>query len=187
MSLDSVRLLPAREMPLDAEAVREFRRRFRTRFEGDPNRTTIYRSVSEGLAPAGIEFYLPLFFEQTATLLDYLPANAVIVRDAALPAALDKAWSGIATRYEDRRHDIERPVLAPAELFVEPRELEAKLEGFSSITLEAFKADTTLGTGGRGGAQLPDRRSRASCGSTRGRSTRSPPWMAFLRSSTGAY
>jgi transcription-repair coupling factor (superfamily II helicase) len=145
-SLDSVRLLPAREMPLDADSVREFRRRFRTRFEGDPTRTTIYRSVSEGLAPAGIEFYLPLFFDQTATLLDYLPANAVIVHDAALPAALDKAWNSIETRYEDRRHDIERPVLAPAELFTEPRELEAKLEGFSSITLEAFKADTTLGT-----------------------------------------
>ncbi|HEV2271814.1 MAG TPA: transcription-repair coupling factor [Steroidobacteraceae bacterium] len=144
-ALESVRLLPAREMPLDAEAVKEFRRRFRTRFEGDPNRTLIYRSVSEGLAPAGIEFYLPLFFEQTATLLDYLPANAVIVHDAALPAALAKSWSGIATRYEDRRHDIERPVLAPAELFVEPRELEARLDGFSSITLEAFKADTTLG------------------------------------------
>jgi transcription-repair coupling factor (superfamily II helicase) len=143
--LESVRLLPAREMPLDPEAVREFRRRFRTRFEGDPSRTTIYRGVSEGLAPAGIEFYLPLFFEQTATLLDYLPANAVIVRDAALPAALERAWSGIAARYEDRRHDIERPVLAPAELFMEPPELEAKLDGFASVTLEAFKADTTLG------------------------------------------
>jgi transcription-repair coupling factor (superfamily II helicase) len=144
-ALESVRLLPAREMPLDPEAVREFRRRFRTRFEGDPNRTTIYRGVSEGLAPAGIEFYLPLFFEQTATLLDYLPANAVIVHDAALPAALERAWSGIGARYEDRRHDIERPVLAPAELFMEPRELAAKLDAFASITLEAFKADTTLG------------------------------------------
>ncbi len=143
-ALDSVRLLPAREMPLDPEAVKEFRRRFRTRFEGDPSRTTVYRGVSEGLAPAGIEFYLPIFFEQTATLLDYLPANAVIVRDAALSAALERAWSGIGMRYEDRRHDIERPVLAPAELFVEPRELEARLEGFSSVTLEAFKADTTL-------------------------------------------
>jgi transcription-repair coupling factor (superfamily II helicase) len=147
-ALDSVRLLPAREMPLDTEAVKEFRRRFRTRFEGDPNRTTIYRGVSEGLAPAGIEFYLPLFFEQTATLLDYLPANAVIVSDAALPAALEKAWHDIAIRYEDRRHDIERPLLAPAELFIEPDELAAKLDGFSSITLEAFKADTTLGAAG---------------------------------------
>src|SRR6185312_12974251 len=97
---------------------------------------------------------LPLFFEQTATLLDYLPTNAIIVCDAALPAALEKAWSGVATRYEDRRHDIERPVLPPMELFVEPSELEAKLENFSSVTLEAFKADTTLG--GTGTAQLPD-------------------------------
>jgi transcription-repair coupling factor (superfamily II helicase) len=143
-ALDSVRLLPAREMPLDAEAVKDFRRRFRTRFEGDPSRTTLYRGVSEGLAPAGIEFYLPLFFEATATLLDYLPANAVIVRDAALPGALAKAWSGIETRYEDRRHDIERPVLAPAELFVAPPELAARLDGFAAITLETFAGDTTL-------------------------------------------
>ncbi|MBW4051282.1 MAG: transcription-repair coupling factor [Proteobacteria bacterium] len=154
-ALDSVRLLPAREMPVDAQAVKEFRRRFRTRFEGDPSRTTIYRGVSEGLAPAGIEFYLPLFFEQTATLLDYLPPNAVVVRDAALPAALEKAWSAIATRYEDRRHDIERPVLAPAELFVEPPELEDKLESFSAVTLEAFEADTTLGTAPHGVSNFP--------------------------------
>jgi len=179
--LDSVRLLPAREMPLDAETVREFRRRFRTRFEGDPNRTTIYRGVSEGLAPAGIEFYLPLFFEETATLLDYLPANAVIVHDAALPAALDKAWSGIETRYEDRRHDIERPVLAPVELFVAPRELEARLGGFASITLEAFKAPHSVRLP-RKCATSP-RRSRATCASTPALNARSPPWTAFLPSS----
>jgi transcription-repair coupling factor (superfamily II helicase) len=143
-SLEKVRLLPAREVPLDAEAVREFRRRFRTRFEGDPTRSSLYRGVSEGLAPAGIEFYLPLFFEGTATLFDYLPANAVIVHDAALPGALAKAWHDIEARYEDRRHDIERPVLAPAELFLEPPELDAKLEPFATITLNAFKADTEL-------------------------------------------
>src|SRR5499425_3331131 len=99
-TLERVRLLPAREMPLDQEAVREFRRRFRTRFEGDPTRSTLYRGVSEGLAPAGIEFYLPLFFDETATLFDYLPPNAVIVQDAALPAALSKAWHDIGARYE---------------------------------------------------------------------------------------
>ena len=68
-------LLPARELPLDAEAVREFRRRFRLRFSGDVARLSVYRGVSEGLAPPGIEFYLPLFFEHTASLLDYLPAG----------------------------------------------------------------------------------------------------------------
>src|SRR5690606_16977061 len=113
--LDRVRLLPAREVPLDTEAIRGFRRRFRTRFEGDPMQTTIYRGVSEGLAPPGIEFYLPLFFDETATLFDYLPKNAVVVHDAGLRPALARDWQEIEQRYEDRRHDIERPVLTPAE------------------------------------------------------------------------
>ncbi len=143
-ALPSVRLLPAREVPLDTEAVKDFRRRYRTRFEGDPTRTSIYRGVSEGLAPAGVEFYQPLFFAATATLFDYLPADAVIVHDAALPQALIKAWADIEARYEDRRHDIERPVLRPAELFLEPAELDAALAGFASITLDAFKAETEL-------------------------------------------
>ena len=143
-ALPSVRLLPAREVPLDAEAVKDFRRRYRTRFEGDPTRTSIYRGVSEGLAPAGVEFYQPLFFASTATLFDYLPADAVIVHDAALPQTLIKAWADIEARYEDRRHDIERPVLRPAELFLEPAELDAALAGFASITLDAFKAETEL-------------------------------------------
>ncbi len=133
--IEQVRLLPAREVPLDAEAVKEFRRRFRIRFEGDPTRSSLYRSVSEGLAPAGLEFYLPLFFEATATLFDHLPANAVIVRHAALPEALARAWRDIESRYEERRHDIERPVLAPAELFLEPAALAAALARFASITL----------------------------------------------------
>ncbi|MGH8265914.1 MAG: transcription-repair coupling factor, partial [Steroidobacteraceae bacterium] len=143
-SLDAVRLLPAREVPLDGPAVKDFRRRFRTRFEGDPNKTGIYRGVSEGLAPAGVEFYQPLFFESTATLFDYLPADAVIARDAALSGTLLKAWADIEARYEDRRHDIERPVLRPAELFLEPAQLAAALGGFASITLDAFKAESEL-------------------------------------------
>ena len=143
-ALDTVRLLPAREVPLDADAVREFRRRWRTRFEGDPTKTTIYRGVSEGLAPAGVEFYQPLFFDTTATLFDYLPRDAVIVHDAALAQTLHKSWQDIGARYEDRRHDLERPVLAPAELFLDPEQLAAGFAAFSSVTLDAFKADTEL-------------------------------------------
>ncbi|HVH82888.1 MAG TPA: transcription-repair coupling factor, partial [Steroidobacteraceae bacterium] len=144
-SLDEVRLLPAREVPLDAPAVRDFRRRYRTRFEGDPSKSALYRGVSEGLAPAGIEFYQPLFFDTLATLIDYLPTDAVIVHDAALPQALARAWADIEARYEDRRHDLERPVLRPAELFLAPAELAAALERFAAVELSAFKADTELG------------------------------------------
>ncbi|MCW5570738.1 MAG: transcription-repair coupling factor, partial [Steroidobacteraceae bacterium] len=77
-TLDSVRLLPARETPLDPDAVRAFRRRYRARFEGDPTRSAIYRGVSEGLAPPGIEFYLPLFHETTSILTDFLPAGTLL-------------------------------------------------------------------------------------------------------------
>ncbi|HTC17340.1 MAG TPA: transcription-repair coupling factor [Steroidobacteraceae bacterium] len=143
-ALEQVRLLPAREVPLDPQAVKDFRRRFRARFEGDPTRTIIYRGVSEGLAPAGIEFYQPLFFEASASLFDYLPSDAVIVYDAALPGTLLKDWQDIETRYEERRHDIERPVLRPDELFLAPAQLAQAFERFATITLDAFKADTEL-------------------------------------------
>jgi transcription-repair coupling factor (superfamily II helicase) len=154
-ALEHVRLLPAREVPLDAQAVKDFRRRFRTRFEGDPTKAAIYRGVSEGLAPAGVEFYQPLFFDKTATLLDYLPADAVIVQDAALPQALMRAWADIEARYEERRHDIERPVLRPAELFLDPSELKSSLGSLDSITIDALKAETELGGASRAVHNFP--------------------------------
>ncbi|HTW37090.1 MAG TPA: transcription-repair coupling factor [Steroidobacteraceae bacterium] len=147
-SVASVRMLPAREVPLDPESVRGFRRRYRSRFEGDPMQSAIYRGVSEGLAPSGIEFYLPLFFDSTATLTDYLPRDAVVVYQAGALAELERAWHDIETRYEDRRHDIERPVLAPRELFLDPEELAERTAPFASIAIESFKADVELSSEG---------------------------------------
>src|SRR5258706_3262753 len=126
-AIDALRLLPAREIPLDAEAVREYRRRFRLRFTGDVARLELYRGVSEGLAPPGIEYYLPLFFPATASLMDYLPADLVLATEPGLDAALTASWQAISTRYEQYRHDIERPLLAPEEIFVSPAELGAQL------------------------------------------------------------
>ena len=120
--LEKLKLLPAREIPLDEDACREFRRRYRTRFEGDPTRSAIYRGLRQNIAPAGIEFYLPLFFDGTATLFDYLPRNPVLVLPEALDERLAQVWQEIAARYEDQRHDIEHPVLAPEELFLPPAE-----------------------------------------------------------------
>ncbi|MGH8261313.1 MAG: CarD family transcriptional regulator, partial [Steroidobacteraceae bacterium] len=135
-SIERIRLLPAREVPLDPEAVKGFRRRYRMRFEGDPMQSAVYRGVSEGIAPAGVEFYLPLFFDATATLFDYLPPNAVIVHEAGATAELDRARRDIETRYEDRRHDIERPVVAPRELFLDPLELAERAAGFASVAID---------------------------------------------------
>ena len=143
-SVRSVRMLPAREVPLDPDSVKGFRRRYRTRFEGDPTLSSVYRGVSEGLAPPGVEFYLPLFFDNTASLFDYLPRDAVIVHDSGAVPALQQQWSDIEHRYEERRHDIERPILAPHELFLTPQELTQAAEPLTSITLDGFKADLEL-------------------------------------------
>ena len=146
-ALESLRLLPARELPLDAEAVREFRRRFRLRFTGDVARLAVYRGVSEGLAPPGIEFYLPLFFNATASLMDYLPSDLVFATDPGLETALDAAWRAIGERHEQYRHDLERPLLAPEEIFVSAAELGAQLALHPRVFIERFSApDGAAGT-----------------------------------------
>jgi transcription-repair coupling factor (superfamily II helicase) len=145
-ALERVRLLPGRELPLDADSVKAFRLRYRKRFEGDPTKSVIYRGVSDGLAPPGIEFYLPLFFDTTDTLLDYLPADTVIAAGVELPGAIERATRSLAERYEERRHDVERPVLAPDELFLPPDELAARLDGFARVDIESFKAPDLAAT-----------------------------------------
>src|ERR1700722_10830192 len=136
--IDRLRLLPARELPLDADSVKAFRRRYRARFEGDVTRMPIYRGVSEGIAPPGIEFYLPLFFEATAQITDYLPQQLVVASDCDIEAALEHAWEGIGARYEDRRHDIERPLLPPAEAFIDPTTVQQALALHPMIGIERF-------------------------------------------------
>jgi transcription-repair coupling factor (superfamily II helicase) len=126
--LEKVELLPAREFSLSADSIREFRRRFRTRFEGDLTRMPTYRDVGAGLTPAGSEYYLPLFHESTVTLLDYLPRQGVVLLPPAARETLQTAWATIAERYEERRYDIEHPVLAPEEVFATPDEWWARVE-----------------------------------------------------------
>ncbi|MEO1203488.1 MAG: DEAD/DEAH box helicase, partial [Pseudomonadota bacterium] len=116
-TLNSVALLPAREIPLDESDVREFRARYRERFEGQPGKSRVYRDVSDGIAHGGVEYYLPLFFDETAALTSYLPDNCVVIAPDGLAATLDTAWSEIRERYELHRHDVERPILSPEETF----------------------------------------------------------------------
>lgn len=122
--LDRVRLLPAREFPLDEEGIRGFRQRYRSRFEGDPQRSQIYRDVSNGIAPGGIEYYLPLFFNTTHHIGEYLPANTVVVSLQDSHHSLQQAWDQIGQRYDQRSHDIERPLLPPTIAFTPPARLQ---------------------------------------------------------------
>lgn len=125
--IDAVRLLPGREVPLDDAALKRALDALRERFDLDTRRSALYQDLKAGLAPPGIEYYLPLFFDATATLFDYLaPGTLPVIADGALECA-DQFWTHTGERYEQRRHDLERPLLPPEALYLPPDALRARL------------------------------------------------------------
>ena len=116
--VNEVRLLPGREFPMDEPARTTFRSRWREQFEGDPSRSVVYKDITSGIASAGIEYYLPLFFEDTATLFDYLPQGAVLALVGDIDAAIKRFWTDTGSRYRFLKADRERPILAPEALFL---------------------------------------------------------------------
>ncbi len=125
--VDTVELLPAREFPLTEPATRDFRNRLRERFPIDVRRCPVYQDIGPGSAPGGIEYYLPLFFQETETLFDYLHDQALFVLGDQAMASADAFWTQIGERHEQRAHDIERPILAPADLYLAPDGLRERL------------------------------------------------------------
>ncbi|MDX1698315.1 MAG: hypothetical protein R3308_08500, partial [Thiohalobacterales bacterium] len=136
---DSIKLLPAREFPLHADAIRLFRKQFRARFEGDPKGSSIYRDISEGIAPGGIEYYLPLFFDTTETLYDYLPEDTTLVMMDGIDEAGSDFMEQAVERYEARRHDRERPLLPPDALFIGAAELQGCSGRYPQVRVETFR------------------------------------------------
>jgi len=124
--VESVRLLPAREFPLDAAGTKKARQNLSEQFEFDARRCTIYQDLKEGVAPNGIEYYLPLFFDKTASLFDHLPANSLIISGDGVDPSAENFWQQTNERWEQRRHDVERPILSPSQLFLSPDELRAQ-------------------------------------------------------------
>ncbi|WWW37028.1 transcription-repair coupling factor [Stenotrophomonas rhizophila] len=137
--VDAVRMLPGREVPLDDLAVSRVLATLRERFDVDTRRSALYQDLKAGLAPAGVEYYLPLFFDQTATLLDYLQPNVLPVVGAGVGEAAAAFWAQTGNRYEQRRHDVERPLLAPQELYLSPETLNSTLNALPRI--EIWNAD----------------------------------------------
>ncbi len=143
--VENIHLLPGKEFPLTPEAISRFRERYREQFEGDPQKSVIYREVSNGHAPAGIEYYLPLFFEQTSTLFDYLPDETLVCIEGAVHEASEKFSHEVAERHEQRSHDVERPILAPSRLFLATNELFSHLKSFPRIQLQHFEHQAMTG------------------------------------------
>ena len=137
-----VRLLPAREFPLDEDGQAMFRRNFRARSDGDASRSRLYKDVSNGIAPAGIEYYLPLFFEKTATLTDYLPESTTIILHGELAPAIEQFWQDTQARYELFGGNRAEPVLAPRELFLAADAFFGTIKPFARVEIAALPTPT---------------------------------------------
>ena len=131
--ITAVDILPAREVPLDADAIRRFRDRYRERFEGQPGKSRVYNDISEGIAHGGIEYYLPLFFDSTASLTDFLPTDSIVLAPTGLDALLEQFWVEARERYELCSLDRERPILSVDETFIAPETIPERLASFSRI------------------------------------------------------
>ena len=130
-----IRLLPAREFPLDEKGQAHFRQSFRERFEGDPSKCSIYKDISKGIAPAGIEYYFPLFFDHTAVLFDYLPKNTTLCLHHDIDDAITTFAKDATSRYNLLRGDPQRPLLETRELFLNAENFFIRVKDFARLDI----------------------------------------------------
>jgi len=140
--IQEIRILPARETALLEENISRFRTSWRSRFEGNPSNCPVYKDVSNGIAPAGVEYYLPLFYEATSSLFDYINSgSAMVVLDEGVQEAAETFWQEIEQRYEQGRYNRERPILEPGEIFYHPAELGEQINRFPRIEVSGLSQD----------------------------------------------
>ncbi|MDP7593020.1 MAG: transcription-repair coupling factor [Litorilituus sp.] len=152
--VEQINLLPAHEFPTDKAAINTFRSQYRQLFTSSIDKESIYHQVSNGILPAGIEYYLPLFFssvdsdktQKTATLFDYLPANTLVTVIGDLDKSLQHYWQDIEYRYENRRYDPIRPLLPPQQLFLSGEALNIALKPFARITIDPVSREAQPST-----------------------------------------
>lgn len=132
-TVSEIRLLPAKEFPIDQAGIDKFRQQFRAEFSGDPQQSIIYPEISKGITPAGSEYYLPLFFDQTETLFDYLPENATIIMEDGASDKLDALQDEQRERYDNALLDPQWPPLPPEKLFVAANEVRHQLKSRATI------------------------------------------------------
>ncbi|MEX8513929.1 MAG: transcription-repair coupling factor [Leptothrix ochracea] len=130
-----VRLLPGREFPMDEPARQAFRARWRERMEGDPSKARVYKDMSTGVASAGIEYYLPLFFDDTAVIFDYLSEGATLALHGEVDSALSHFWTETRERHKFLQHDPERPILPPEALYLKTEDFFSRCNTLAQLAL----------------------------------------------------
>ncbi len=133
---NEIQLFPAREFPFTDESIKHFRQAFRECFPETSPKNVLYADVSKGMTPGGIEYYLPLFVEQTAALFDYLSDSAVLMTSPSVSQVARAFYTEAEDRYQQRKYDVDRPLLSPERLFLTAEELTDRLSNFARIALD---------------------------------------------------
>ncbi len=139
--VESIQILPAREFPTDQDSIKRFRQNYRVQFEGDPNKSIIYRDVSNNNLPSGIEYYLPLFCEETSTFFDYIPENTQVVLIENIFEITEEFENDVFYRYEQRKYDLERPPLHPKQLWISTEYFEKNILKLNTIRLQQYELE----------------------------------------------
>ncbi len=138
-------ILPANEFPWDASCRLNFRNQWLAEFPNAASSIPLLRDIKDGIKPHGVEYYSPLFFEEMASLFDYLPANSLFITPPSMDESISHFWEELNKRYEDRRHDIQRPILKPEALYLRSEECFSNLGGCARLTLDADTRESKTG------------------------------------------
>ncbi|AGF48479.1 superfamily II transcription-repair coupling factor [Candidatus Kinetoplastibacterium oncopeltii TCC290E] len=137
--IENIEILPGKEFPLDDQAIKLFRNKFREYFDGDPSKYSIYREIGKGSTFHGVEYYLPFFFEKTATIFEYLPDDCICITPDNIDLIITKYHLDINERYNFLKHDIERPVISPDNLFLNKESFYKEAKNFKHLSLKTSK------------------------------------------------
>ncbi|MBG0754682.1 transcription-repair coupling factor [Vibrio cidicii] len=144
-AVQQIRLLPAHEFPTTEAAIEDFRIRWRSQFDARREPESVYMQVSKGTWPAGIEYWQPLFFEQTETLFDYVASDSHFITVGDIDLAMDQFLSDVDYRYEQKKVDPLRPLLPPAQLWLKKDELYARIKPFAQTCLSVAAIEEKAG------------------------------------------
>lgn len=139
--VDHIELLPGHEFPMDKTSRDRFRSLFREAFDVDHRECPVYQDIGQGMASPGIEYYLPLFFEKTATLFDHLSTDTTIIQYQGVQEAIEHFWQDLTDRYENRKVDKHHPLLPPAKVLMPSEEINRALKQYPRIILSAEHVD----------------------------------------------
>lgn len=143
--VEHINILPAHEFPLDKEGIEVFRSHFREKFTAHTDKDSLYRQVTEGSFPAGIEYYLPLFFEQTASIFQYFPSNTQVLLSGDIQEQADTFIKDTERRYTNLNVDNKKPLLPPTDLFLSINQLGEEIAKWPQIKIQSGIAEQSAG------------------------------------------